>query len=367
MNIVGLSAFYHESACCLLCDGELLAAVSEERFTRRKYDPRLPVEAFRFCLEAGGLTITDVDALAYYELPRRKLARQLWAGTPAGGGDLPWLDAGRVERALREGLGFEGRIFTFPHHLSHAASAFSFSPFEDAAILTVDGVGEWATTAYGRGHGSDVELFEEVVFPHSLGLLYSTVTSYLGFRVNDGEAKVMGLAAYGEPRYVDEICQLVGMGSDGQYLLNMRYFDFLRGEQMYTPAFPELFGQPPRPPSAEITAFHHDVARSLQLVLEEILLEKLAYLKRRVDSPNLWAGHFGMSARTLQRHLSGRGYSFQALVDDSRRELAERLLKDTQYPLAEVAFLTGFSEQSAFNRAFKRWAGQTPRSFRIQS
>ncbi len=293
MNVVGLSAFYHESSCCLLRDGELVAAASEERFTRVKHDPRLPVEAFRFCLRDGGLDVTDVDAVAYYESPTKKLARQLWSGLPRGGTpraappDAPWLDPGEPERAIRERLGFDGPFLTFPHHLSHAASAFFFSGFGEAATLTVDGVGEWATMTYGRGRGRELEIFEEVDFPHSLGLLYSTLTSYLGFRVLDGEYKVMGLAPYGEPRYVDQVCQLVATGEGGQVRLNPRYFDFVAGERMYSPALPELFGRPPRRPGSELEPFHRDVARSLQLVLEEILLEKADYLHARTGADNL--------------------------------------------------------------------------------
>ena len=202
MNIVGLSAFFHESACCLLRDGRVVAAAEEERFSRVKHDPRLPASAFRFCLRAGGIGLTD-DTLAFYESPRKKLSRQLWTGTPKGATpDLPWLDPGAPERAIREGLGWEGPILFFDHHLSHAASAFLLSDFPAAALLTADGVGEWATTSYGRGEGAEIELFEEVDFPHSLGLLYATLTSYLGFAVNDGEYKVMGLAPYGKPRHL---------------------------------------------------------------------------------------------------------------------------------------------------------------------
>lgn len=287
MNILGLSAFYHESACCLLRNGRLVAAAAEERFTRVKHDPRLPVEAFRFCLEAGRVDITEIDAVAYFELPIRKLARQLWSGLPAGSSDLGWLDPGVPERAIRERLGFEGRILFYPHHLSHAASAFFFSGFEDAAILTADGVGEWATTTYGHAAGGKIELFEEVLFPHSLGLLYSTITAYLGFRVNGGEYKVMGLAPYGEPRFLDQVCQLIGMGTDGQFLLNLKYFDFIRGPRMYGPELARLLGFPPRAPESEITQDHKDLARSLQLLLEEILLEKIHYLHRRTGARNL--------------------------------------------------------------------------------
>jgi len=292
MNILGLSAFFHESACCLLRDGVLVAAAEEERFSRVKHDPRLPVSAFRFCLEAGGIGITDVDCVAYYEMPVRKLARQLWSGAPAGATpgippDLAWLDPGRPERAIREGLGYEGPIRMFDHHASHAASAFFWSGFEAAAVLTVDGVGEWATTAYGRGRGAAIERLEEVEFPHSLGLLYSTITSWLGFAVNDGEYKVMGLAPYGEPRFLDAMRQLVSSGSGGQFRLDLRFFDFLNGRRMFSPRLSELLGAPPRSAREEITQLHQDVARSLQAVLEEILLEKAAWLHARTGLADL--------------------------------------------------------------------------------
>ncbi|MFL6193020.1 MAG: carbamoyltransferase N-terminal domain-containing protein, partial [Thermoanaerobaculia bacterium] len=191
MNLLGLAAFYHESSCCLLRDGHLVAAAEEERFSRVKHDPRLPVSAFRFCLRQGGIGLPDLDAVAYYESPVKKLSRQLWAGLPEGSSpDLARLDAGAPERAIREGLGWDGPILTFDHHLSHAASSFLYSDFPAAALLTVDGVGEWATTTYGAGRGTAINLFEQVDFPHSLGLLYATLTSYLGFEVNDGEYKV---------------------------------------------------------------------------------------------------------------------------------------------------------------------------------
>ncbi|MCC6749138.1 MAG: carbamoyltransferase [Deltaproteobacteria bacterium] len=288
MNVVGISAYYHEASCCLLRDGELIAAAAEERFSRIKHDSSLPLAAFRFCLEAGGIGIQDLHCIAYYELPARKLSRQLWTGMPVGGDpSLPWLDAQRPELEIRERLGYEGPIELFDHHLSHAASSFLYSGFEDAAILTVDGVGEWATTSYGRGNGARVELFEQVDFPNSLGLLYSTITGYLGFRVNSAEYKVMGLAPYGEPRYVDQVRELITEGPDGQYALSMRYFDFLRESRMFSDALAELFGTPPRAPESEILPFHHDVARSMQVVLEEVLLAKAQYLRSKVDSPNL--------------------------------------------------------------------------------
>jgi len=297
VNVLGISAFFHESACCLLRDGHLVAAAEEERFSRVKHDPRLPSSAFRFCLRQGGIGITDLDAVAYYESPVEKLSRQLWAAMPEGGEgeeglppDLPWLDPGQPERAIREGLGWEGPLRIYRHHLSHAASAFFFSGFPEAALLTVDGVGEWATTTYGRGEGAAVELFEEVEFPHSLGLLYSTITSYLGFEVNDGEYKVMGLAPYGRPRYLDQMRALVASEPGGQYRLDLSYFDFvdfMRGRRMYSERLCDLFGAPPRMRESEITPFHQDVARSLQVALEEILLEKARYLHERTGSRHL--------------------------------------------------------------------------------
>jgi carbamoyltransferase len=286
MNILGLSAFFHESACCLLQDGRVVAAAEEERFTRVKHDPRLPVHAFRFCLRAGGIGIDEIDAVAYYENPVDKLSRQLWA-PPAGPDDLPWIDPGHPERAIREGLGYEGPVRIFDHHASHAASAFFFSGFPEAAVLTVDGVGEWTTTTYGAGRGARLERFEEVEFPHSLGLLYSTLTSYLGFEVNDGEYKVMGLAPYGEPRLVPEMRKLIASGPGGQYRLDLSYFDFVGGRRMYSDRLCDLFGAPPRPRGGEITAFHRDVARSLQAVLEEILLEKAFHLHERTGLSDL--------------------------------------------------------------------------------
>ncbi|HEV7672190.1 MAG TPA: carbamoyltransferase N-terminal domain-containing protein [Thermoanaerobaculia bacterium] len=282
MNILGISAFYHESSCCLLRDGRLVAAASEERFTRIKHDPRLPVEAFRFCLEREGLDLLDLDAIAYYELPDLKLERQLGSGLQASA-----LDPGAPERAIRERLGWEGEILFFPHHLCHAASTFYWSGFPRAATFTVDGVGEWATTTYGRGDSQDLSLFAEVRFPHSLGLLYSTVTAYLGFAVNDGEYKVMGLAPYGEPRLVDRLRRAIRVEPGPGFTLEMEYFDFVAGTRMWTPAFEELLGGPPRRREEEILPFHRDLARSVQLLLEEILLEKVRWLHDQTGEDDL--------------------------------------------------------------------------------
>jgi len=286
VNIIGISAFFHESACCLIQDGRLIAAAEEERFSRIKHDPGFPIAAFEYCLQAGGIGVDEVDCVAWYELPARKLARQLWSGNTARQ-DLPWLDSLRPQREIREVLGYEGPIEYFEHHLAHAASVFLLSGFERAAVLTVDGVGEWATTTYGEGRGSNLRLFEEVSFPHSLGLFYSTITAYLGFRVNSGEYKVMGLAPYGEPRFLDAMRKLVIDRDGGQYELDLRYFDFVRGQRMYSDALSELLGEAPRQPESEITQFHKDVARSAQALLEEMLVAKAQYLRTRVDAEDL--------------------------------------------------------------------------------
>jgi carbamoyltransferase len=295
LNVLGISAHYHDAACCLLRDGELIAAAEEERFSRSKHDPRLPWRAFRFCLEQGGITLADVDCVAYYENPTKKLSRQIWMALHPEAADsvrrmvinrLPnRID--RVERQIRGMLGYDGRLEIFDHHQSHAASSFFYSGFDEAAILTLDGVGEWATTTFGQATGPHIDLFEEVQFPSSLGLLYSALTSYLGFEVNDGEYKVMGLAPYGEPRYADQVRALVTLEEGGQYHLNLEYFNFLRRDRMYSDRLIELFGEPPRRPESALLPFHYDVARSLQWVLEEILLEKVGYLHRRVPSRNL--------------------------------------------------------------------------------
>lgn len=288
MNIIGISAFYHDSACCLLQDGVLVAAAQEERFSKRKHDPSLPVQAFFYCLEQANLSISRIDYLAYYEEPVKKLARQLWSGYDYEGEEMiARMDPKRPEREIRELLGYEGPIKYVGHHLSHAASSYYFSGFDSAAIMTVDGVGEWTTATYGEGKGNRINLFEEVQFPDSLGLLYSTITSYLGFRVNNGEYKVMGLAPYGKPLYVDKIHALLKSADLGQFQLEMGYFDFVRGRRMYSDTLIELFGQLPRQPETEIMQFHKDVAKSLQVVLEEILLEKSKYLYDRTGLTNL--------------------------------------------------------------------------------
>ena len=293
LNIIGVSSGYHDSACSLLQDGVLVAAVQEERFSRVKNDRSFPTRAFAYCLREGGITIADVDCIAYYEDPVLKLGRQIWMSF------MPNLPAERRESILdrmaatpppqmiRDVWGYEGRVEILDHHLSHSASTYYFSGFNEAAILTVDGVGDWATTTYGCGKGPHIERFEQVDFPDSLGFFYSAITGYLGFEVNEGEYKVMGLAPYGEPEYVDQIRKLVEVTSEGQYRLKMKYFGFLTEDCMYTDELVSLLGQPPREPESELTQYHMDVACSTQVVLEEIMLEKTRYLHTKFPSDNL--------------------------------------------------------------------------------
>jgi carbamoyltransferase len=281
--ILGISAFYHDSAACLLRDGEIVAAAQEERFTRKKGDASFPRHAVDYCLRAGGVAVTDLAFVGFYDKPLLKFERILesYLGvTPRGFSQF--LKAGPVwmkeklflDRNLREELGgYEGDVLYAEHHESHAASAFFPSPFEEAAIVTMDGVGEWATAAWGVGRGSDIELMREIRWPDSLGLLYSAFTYFTGFKVNSGEYKVMGLAPYGRPKYVDVIYrELIELREDGSFRLNQKYFDYLTGLTMTNGAFERLFGGPPRQPETKLTQREMDLARSIQEVCEEIML-----------------------------------------------------------------------------------------------
>lgn len=283
MNILGISAFYHDSAACLVRDGEIIAAAQEERFTRRKHDAAFPQRAIDYCLAAGGLKSgAELDVVAFYEKPFLKFERIFSThlavaprGWPSFVKAVPvWIKQKIwIKQLLREKLGFEGTILFPEHHEAHAASAFFPSPFAEAAIVTIDGVGEWTTTSVGVGRDDQVELLAEMRFPHSLGLLYSAFTYYLGFRVNSGEYKVMGLAPYGEPRYRDLILrEIVELKDDGSLRLNLAHFDFLAGLRMTNDSFARLFGAPRREPEAELTQQHMDIARSLQAVTEEAML-----------------------------------------------------------------------------------------------
>lgn len=311
MIVLGLSALYHDSACALMVDGKLVGAAQEERFTRRRFDPQMPVRAVRACLRDAGIRIQDIDHVAYYEDPVRKLGRQLWMGLPQAPAASPEtlyrLDAHRPLRQIEELIGYSGEVTCVQHHEAHAASAFYQSGFAEAALFTADAVGEWTTTSYGRGHAEGVSLFEEVDFPHSLGILYSAVTSYLGFAVNSDEYKVMGLAPYGTARYVEQLRDLVIGLPHGQYRLNMKYFDVSGTSSMFTPALGELLGAPPRDPESEVLQFHSDVASSVQALLEEVLLDKLVYLHEATGSDRLcYAGGVALNC-VANRRIRERG------------------------------------------------------------
>lgn len=297
MNILGISAFYHDSAACLIQDGEIRAAVQEERFTRKKHDPAFPDHAIRYCLDEAGISPGDLDYIVFYEKPFLKFDRLLstyLAVAPRGLASFwvqmpSWLKEKLFMRAtIRKHVGYAGRILFVQHHEAHAAAAFFPSPFEEAAILTLDGVGEWATTTQGIGRGNRIELTHQINFPHSLGLLYSAFTYFTGFKVNSGEYKLMGLAPYGEPRYVDLITnKLIHIKEDGSYRLNLDYFDFCGGLRMTNARFAELFGGPPRTPEDPITQREMDLARSIQDVTEEVILRLARSLHRRTGLKNL--------------------------------------------------------------------------------
>jgi len=281
-HILGLSAFYHDSAACLLRDGEIIAAAQEERFTRKKGDPSFPRHAVDYCLRAGGIGVEDLTHVGFYDKPLLKFERILetYLGIAPRGftsflmaGPLWIKDKLYLGRQLQEELGYKGDILYAEHHESHAASAFFPSPFENAAILTMDGVGEWATASIGEGSGSDIRLLQELHWPDSIGLLYSALTYYLGFKVNSGEYKVMGLAPYGEPKYVSLILdELIDLKEDGSLRLNQKYFNYLGGLTMTNEAFDRLFGGPPRVPETNLVQRDLDLARSIQEVCEEAML-----------------------------------------------------------------------------------------------
>lgn len=298
MNILGISAFYHDSAACLIQDGAITAAAQEERFSRKKHDYRFPVHAVDYCLAEAGITPGQLDYVAFYDKPWIKFERLLetyLAFAPTGISSflksMPlWLKEKLwMGERIRKGLaGFDGGIIYPEHHQSHAASAFLPSPFDRAAIITIDGVGEWATASWGVGRGNSLELRYETIFPHSLGLLYTAFTYYTGFRVNSGEYKVMGLAPYGRPTYVRTILDnLMDLKEDGSFRLNMKYFNYCQGLTMTSRHFHDLFGGPPRKPESEITQRHMDLARSVQDVTEEVMLRMARHVRKETGESNL--------------------------------------------------------------------------------
>ena len=295
MNILGLSYNYHDAAACLVRNGVPVAAAAEERFSRVKHDARFPAGAIAYCLGAAGLRAGDIDAVVFYEKPARKLERLLQTAknfTPQAdalvAAQLPQLltQGVNVEDEIRARLGYEGEILFCEHHLSHAASAFYASPFEEAAILTVDGVGEWATCGLYAGSGNSITPLREIHYPHSLGLLYSTLTTYLGFAVNGDEYKVMGLASYGKPCFKRELEQLLHHGEDGSFALELSYFSFMHDRTMYSEKLVELLG-PPRRREGPVEARHQDIAASLQAVTEAAMLRLARAARAATGRKNL--------------------------------------------------------------------------------
>ena len=304
MRVLGISAFYHDSAAALVEDGEVVAAAQEERFTRKKHDARFPAHAVDYCLREGGSSLDEVDYIAFYDKPFLKFERLLetyLAFAPRGFKSfrmaIPvWLREklflrNLLSRELRqrgENRDLEGRLLFSEHHLSHAASAFFPSPFDEAAVLTMDGVGEWATTSLAFGRGNTLEVRREIHFPHSLGLLYSAFTYYTGFKVNSGEYKVMGLAPYGEPKYAQRIFDhLIDLKPDGTFRLNLDYFDYCTGLTMTNGRFDELFGGPPRKPEAWLTQREMDFAASVQSVTEEVVVRLTRSIAAETGAKNL--------------------------------------------------------------------------------
>lgn len=304
MRVLGISAFYHDSAAALVDDGRIVAAAQEERFTRKKHDSRFPHHAVAYCLDAGSITLADIDFVTFYDKPFLKFERLLetyLSFAPRGYQSFRmavplWVreklfQKGLLGKLLKKsaGDGWDDRKLLFAeHHVSHAASAFFPSPFQDAVVLTMDGVGEWATTSMAIGRGNRLEVQKEIHFPHSLGLLYSAFTYYTGFKVNSGEYKLMGLAPYGEPKYVDKILtNLVDVKPDGSFRLNLQYFDYCTGLTMTNGRFDQLFGTPARKSAELLTQHHMDLAASIQVVLEQIVLRIARNLAKETGLPNL--------------------------------------------------------------------------------
>ncbi len=293
MYILGISAYYHDSAACIIKGDEILAAAQEERFTRKKHDHRFPINAINFCLSNAGIKVEELSYVAFYDKPFLKFERLLETYiTFAPKGLKSFLKAMPlwvkeklwIKELIKNEIGYEGKIIFPEHHESHAASAFFPSPFQEAAFLTIDGVGEWTTTSYGIGQSNKIQILADIKFPHSLGLLYSSFTYYTGFKVNSGEYKVMGLAPYGEPKYVKLIYDnLIDLKEDGSFKLNMEYFDYCTGLMMTNKKFNRLFGGEPRKPESKLTQREMDIAASIQVVTEEIILRMVRHIKKETN------------------------------------------------------------------------------------
>ena len=296
MYILGISCYYHDAAACLLKDGAIIAAAQEERFTRIRHDQDFPKEAIKYCLKEAGITVDQVDYIGFYDKPLIKFERILQTYVATWPRSFPsfikstpmWLNKKLwIPSLIKKELDYDGDVLMIEHHLSHAASSYLVSPYDDAAIVTVDGVGEWATSTICHGIGNDIKILKEIRFPHSLGLLYSAYTYYLGFKVNSAEYKVMGLAPYGEPKYVDKVMETISYNDDGSFKMNMKYFSYDYGLRMTNKNMEELFGRKAREPESTLEQFHKDVAMSVQVVTEEIVLRMVRHAYELTGSKNL--------------------------------------------------------------------------------
>ena len=282
MNVLGISCYYHDAAATLVCNGKILAAAEEERFTRRKHDNRFPESAIKYCLEEAGIVSSEIDYICFYEKPLLKLERLLKIASDRPGRSenmvseqLSHMVHERLflKQVLSEKIGYAGEVLFIEHHMAHAASSYYISGYDKSAVMTIDGVGEWATTVQYIGEGNSLKKLKEIRYPHSLGLLYSTITAFLGFKVNNDEYKVMGLASYGEPNQIDKVNKLIKVYDDGSFELNLDYFSFMYDpDRMYSDSFIELFGTP-RKSDDEISGYHMDIASSLQKILEETVIK----------------------------------------------------------------------------------------------
>jgi len=297
MIILGISCYYHDSAACIIRDGHIIAAAQEERFTRIKHDQSFPVNAIAYCLIEAGCSIADVQYVSFYDKPFQKFERLLetylafaprglqsaWKGIPIWIKDKMW-----ISDHIKSQLGFKGTLLYPEHHQSHAASAFFPSPYDEAAVLTMDGVGEWATSSLSIGRSNKLQIIAEQHFPHSLGLLYSAFTYFTGFRVNSGEYKLMGLAPYGQPQYVQLILdKLIDLKQDGSFRMNQEYFNYCAGLTMTNHRFASLFGGPRRKPESPVTSREMDIAASIQKVTELIVLRTATFAKKETGADNL--------------------------------------------------------------------------------
>lgn len=319
MYVLGISCYYHDAGAALVQDGQLVAAAEEERFNRQKHYSEFPSRAIQYCLDEAGITIDEVGYIGFYEKPLVKFSRILettLASWPLS--YLTWVRSMpiwlmtklRIGRLIQEELGTDKDIYYCQHHMAHAASAFLVSEFDEAAIITADGVGEWTTTAWGVGKGTEIRFEKEIRFPHSVGLLFSAITAYLGFRVNDAEWKVMGLAPYGKPTYVDKFREVVDIRDDGSFRLNMKYFAHNYSTQrIFNRRWEELFGRPQRPAETELDEFHNDIAHSGQKTVEEIMVKMASHVHEVTGMDNLCiGGGVGLNCVANWRILQESGF-----------------------------------------------------------